>query len=217
MVFGLGEKGLVIDDSTSSVNVAQATDSDGAILATPDDAPLTGSLPVQITTQTYSVLPNVWFGTDRAPAVLGSSGQVTAVAPAASAVGPINIKLFPPDGYTHVMPQAFTYGTIITSVRNSLCASAGGCSLDIFGFGLFDSDPSQTTVTIGGKVASLQSVHYFNADEAYPYPLQYVTVTVPPGAPGRADIVLHSSSGQATLPGGSLYAVSLQSYPSPAV
>jgi hypothetical protein len=126
----------------------------------------------------------------------------------------VNIKLFPPDGYAHVMPQAFTYGTIITSLRNSVCPANGGCSVDIFGFGLFDDDPSQTTVTIGGNAASVQSVHYFNVDQAYPYPLQYLTVTVPSGIAGRTDVAVKTAVGQATLSGGFLYASSLQTYPS---
>ena len=113
-----------------------------------------------------------------------------------------------------MMPQAFTYGTIITSARNSVCASGGGCSVDIFGFGLFGNDPNHTSVTIGGSAASIASVHYFNADQPYPYPLQYVSVTVPPGLAGRADIVLKSAVGQATLPGAFRYAASLQTYPS---
>lgn len=214
LVFGLGEKGLVIDDSTYQVDPTQATNSDFAILATPDNGPLIGSTAVEITTQPYSLQPDLWFGTQRAPAILNPTGQVAATTPASSTAGPVNIKLFPPDGYAHVMPQAFTYGSLITSVRNSVCPDSGGCSVDIFGFGLFGSDSTKTTVTIGGTAAPLQSVHYFNADQAYPYPLQYLTVTVPAGQPGRSDITVASSVGQSTLAAGLLYASSLQSYPS---
>jgi hypothetical protein len=215
LVFGLGEKGLVIDDSTYLVDPSKATAADNAIIATPDNGPTGSSTAVQITTQSYAAQPDVWFGTQRALfESLSPTGQVSAIAPSAQAAGPVNIKLFPPDRYTHVMPQAFTFGTSITSRRNSVCATSGGCSVDVFGFGLFGSDPSQTTVTIGGNAASEQSVHYFYADRPYPYPLQYVSVTVPPGLAGRADIVVKSAVGQATSSGGFLYASSLQSYPS---
>ncbi len=214
LVFGLGEKGLVIDDSTYPVDPSQATDSDGAIIATPDNGPVNVATAVQITTQTYTSQPDVWFGSQRALLEgLNGSGQVSATAPTAQAAGPVNIKLFPRDGYAHVMPQAYTYGTIITSLANAVCATDGGCSLNIFGFGLFGgSGPGQ--VTIGGNSATVQSTHYFNGDEPYPYPLQYVTVTVPPGSAGRADVSITSSSGEATLPGNFVYAASLQSYPS---
>jgi hypothetical protein len=214
LVFGLGEKGLVIDDGTYQANPGQATNSDFAILANPDSGPLAGSTAVEIVTQTYSVQPDVWFGTQRASGALDPTGQVAAITPAASVPGPVNIKLFPPDGYAHVMPQAFSYGTLVTSVRNSVCADGGGCNVDVFGFGLFGSQSNQTTVTIGGNSAPVQSVHYFNADEAYPYPLQYVTVTAPSGLAGRADVAVKSSVGQSSLPGGFLYALSLQTYPS---
>ncbi len=215
LVFGLGEKGLVIDDSTYGIDPNQATPADYAIIATPDNGPVTGSTSVQITTQSFSALPDVWFGTQRAlTQSLSPSGQVSATTPPAPTAGPVNMKLFPANGYAHVMPQAFTYGTVITSVRNSICPASGGCSADVFGFGLFGSDSSKTAVTIGGNPAPLQSVHYFNADEPYPYPLQYVRVTVPPGLPALADVVVKTVVGQATLKNGFLYAVSLQSYPS---
>jgi hypothetical protein len=59
LVFGLGQKGLVIDDSSYQVNPTLATNSDFAILAAPDSGPLLGSTAVEITTQTYPVQPNV--------------------------------------------------------------------------------------------------------------------------------------------------------------
>lgn len=215
LVFGLGEKGLVIDDSTYQVDPNQATSADFAIIATPDSGPKNGPTAVQITTQSYSAQPDVWFGVQRALVEsLNASGQVSATAPTAQSSGPVNIRLFPPDGYAHLMPQAFTYGTILTSVRNSICPANGGCTADIFGFGLFGSDRNRTTVTIGGNSAPVQSVHYFNGDQPYPYPLQYVSVMVPPGLAGRADVTVKTAVGQATLPGGFTYAVSLQSYPS---
>jgi IPT/TIG domain len=215
LVFGLGEKGLVIDDSTYNVDPTQATPANFAFSANPDNGPLNASTPVQIGSQSFQAQPDVWFGTQRALAEsLSAAGQVSATAPPGQTVGPVNIKLFPPDGYTHVIPQAFSYGTILTSVRHSLCPAAGGCTADIFGFGLFGKDSSKTMVTIGGNNAPVQSVHYFNVDQAYPYPLQYVTVSVPPGTPGRADVVLQSAVGTATLSGAFLYATSLESYAS---
>ena len=216
LVFGLGEKGVVIDDATYTVDPTQAVPQDYAIIATPDNGPVNASTSVQISTQSYTSQPDIWFGNKRASSEsLNGSGQAGGTAPPAQTAGPVNIKLFPAQGsYTHVMPQAFTYGTIITSVRNSICSASGGCSADIFGFGLFGSDTSQTTVTIGGNPAPIQSTNYFNVTEPYPYPLQFVTVTVPKGTAGRADVVVKTGVGQATLQGGFLYASSLQSYPS---
>jgi hypothetical protein len=215
LVFGLGEKGLVIDDATYSVDPTQATAQDFAIIATPDNGPVNASTPVQITTQVFAAQPDIWFGNQRASSEsLNSSGQAAGTAPAAQTAGPVNIKLFPPDGYAHLMPQAFTYGTMITSMRNSICPGSGGCSADIFGFGLFGGDISKTTVTIGGNPAAIKSNSNFTAQAGYPYPLQIVTVNVPQGTPGRADVVVKTASGHATLPGGFRYATSLQSYPS---
>jgi hypothetical protein len=216
LVFGLGEKGMVIDDSTYGIDPTQATAAYHAIIATPDSGPVIAATPVQITTQSYNAQPDVWFGFQRAQTEsLSSAGQVAATAPPAQIAGPVNIRLFPPDGYAHVMPQAFTYGTVITSIRNSVCGAGGGCSADIFGFGLFGSNPSQSTVTIGGNAVPVQSAHYFNADRPYPYPVQYLTVTAPVGMAGRADVIVNTANGSATLPGGFLYANSVRSYPSP--
>jgi hypothetical protein len=214
LVFGLGQKGTVIDDSAYGIDPTQATPADYAILATPDSGPLTATTSVQITTQSFNAQPDVWFGFKRASAEsLSAAGQVSAAAPPGQSMGPENIKVFPPDGYAHVMPQAFTYGTVITSVRNSICASSGGCAADIFGFGLFNAS-GHSNVMIGGNAAPVQSVHYFNADQPYPYPLQYLRVMVPPGLAGRADISVASGTGSATLAGGFLYANSIQSFPS---
>lgn len=214
LVFGLGEKGLVIDDSTYPVDPTQAIPQDYAILATPDNGPVNASTSVQITSQTYSAQPDIWFGSQRASSESLNSGNAVGTAPQAQTAGPVNIKLFPAQGYyTHVMPQAFTYGTIITSMRNSICPANGSCSADIFGFGLFGSDASKTSVTIGGNPAPVQVASYFGPT-GYPYPLQFLTVTVPIGTAGRADVTVKTAVGQATLPGGSLYASALQSYPS---
>lgn len=215
LVFALGNKGLVIDDSTYSVDPIQASSSDFAIIAAPDNGPLGGSTSVQIETQSFAAQPDVWFGAQRALAEsIDQAGQVSAKTPPATSAGPVNIKLFPPDGYAHLMPQAFTYGTVIRSVRNSICRVEGGCSADIFGFGLFGSDSNNTNVTIGGNAAPVQSIHYFNADQPYPYPLQYVSVTVPPGLAGNADVTVQTAVGKATLGNGFVYAPSLQSYAS---
>lgn len=214
LVFGLGEKGVVIDDSTYSVDPTKATPGIHAIIAKPDSGALSGSTQVQISTQVYSTLPAVWFGTRIANSEsIDNAGQVSVTTPPAKAAGPVNIKIFPPDGYAHMMPQAFTYGTVITSIRNSVCAAAGGCSADIFGFGL-SGNISQTTVKIGDNTAPVQAINYFDSNRPYPYSLEYLTVTVPPGVPGRADVTVITPIGSATLPGGLLYAKSVQRFPS---
>ena len=135
--------------------------------------------------QSYTSQPDIWFANKRASSEsLNGSGQAGGRRPRRKLPVRLTSSFSPPGGYTHVMPQAFTYGTIITSVRNSICSASGGCSADIFGFGLFGSETSQTTVTVGGSPAADSVSELFQCIGRVPLSPAILTVTVPKGIRG---------------------------------
>src|SRR5437660_5943514 len=90
LVFGLGEKGMVIDDATYTVDPTQAVPQDYAIIASPDNGPVNASTSVQISTQSYTAQPDIWFGNQGASSEsLNGSGQAVGTAPPAQTAGPV--------------------------------------------------------------------------------------------------------------------------------
>jgi DNA-binding beta-propeller fold protein YncE len=210
LVFGGMVGGLAADDANNiqTFSSSQAAPS-GAFLLTPTEGPLAGGTKSTITTSIFSIIPDVWFGPLRASAVgLNSIGQLQVTAPAMPSSGPVNVKVLQPDGIMGFIPQAFTYGAVAVSFAPFAASPNGGIQADIWGFGFSaDVNSSSRKVTIAGNNASIVS-----ATQAGGIPRQRLTVTVPPGVPGSADIVVNSSSGKATLTRGFHYLNSVTDY-----
>jgi hypothetical protein len=130
--------------------------------------------------------------------------------PAAGQEGPANATLTRSDGFFQIMPDAITYGPTILGVDGNAGPASGGSTITISGYGL--SHPN-TQVTIGGRLATVtQQVRAF-VDLGHLLPTERMTVTTPAGSSGKADIVVSTPAGSATLAGGFQYLSSFAVHP----
>jgi hypothetical protein len=203
--------GLALDDAINYQNVLTLpVGPPGPEINWGDEAALNTALVTNLDPVVYDVLPDVWFGNVRGTNIHFNNPQVSVTAPPSSSVGLVNMKAVMPDGWFTFVPQAFSYGSKILFIGGSAASSEGGASLALFGYGLRGHDNSPS-VTIGGHAATVTGVatyRFFNfstATAAYPFPIDEVMVTVPPGPPGPADITIKTSVGTATIPKGFTY------------
>jgi hypothetical protein len=76
--------------------------------------------------------------------------------------------------------------------------------VQIYGYG-FGSDPTKITVKIGGAIATVQTTENVTSiapslglDPSYPFPLERITLLVPAGTAGKADVTITSPAGSIT-------------------
>lgn len=185
-----------------------------------DEAPLNTSLATQLGQIAFDVLPDVWFGNTRGTDIQFSGPLVSVTAPPSTNAGLVNVKAILPDGWFSVSLQSFSYGSQILFLGGNAGSPAGGASLALIGYGLIGNNNSPS-VTIGGQtanvIASSKYVDFNDSGYNISYPFQAVDevlVTVPPGAPGRADVTVKSEAGTATLPKAFMYVPSAIDYSS---
>jgi len=215
LVFGAADHGVALDDSTFYETLSpSAAASVYAIVATPDEGPVDAPTPVAIETQSFSGLPNVWFGEEIGTDTFANgAGQVQSTAPPTSGPGPVNVRIFVPDGTVAMIPQAFTYGDWPVTYGTLGAAPSGGASVDLYGYGYgADVQGSALQVQMGGNKASVTHADLYPAESAFPFPLQHLQVTVPAGSPGAQNITLTSPSGSTTISKGFHYLESVQDY-----
>ena len=128
--------------------------------------------------------------------VTNSYGPLTVEAPPLSVQGPVNTTLEFPDGWFTLLPNAFSYGPTALQLTLSGGPAEGGNQVQLYGYG-FNYSPSDLQVTVGGKPATISSAGLTNISNAQP--VDEVTFTIPPGAPGFADVSLTTPTGSATL------------------
>lgn len=216
MLYGIGDHGVVLDDSTDFQNISPtAVPPIYAIIANPAEGPQNSSTPVTITTASFSAIPDVWFGSIRGTTLsLSSLGQVQATAPPSSAIGPVNVKIISPDGTEGNIPEAFTYGAVPANLPIFAAAPSGGASAEIFGYGLGSDLSVAPQVQFGNQSASVTLSSLFPGQTPYPFPLDLVRTVIPAGSPGPADISITSMAGTARIPSGLHYVQSLSDYSS---
>ncbi len=218
MVFGAGDHGVALDDSTNFQNFSASAQAPvWTIITTPAEGPQNGSTPVTISTQFFNWVPDVWFGNLRGTSLmLNSFQQAQATAPPSPRPGPVNVKLISPDGTAGNIPQGFTYGAV--AVNNPILAAppAGGVTAELFGYGFgSDLNGQPSTVQFGSQSGSVIFSDLFPAEAIYPFPLEDIRALVPAGAPGAVDIRVTSEAGTAVISGGLHYVQSVKDYASP--
>jgi archaellum component FlaF (FlaF/FlaG flagellin family) len=135
-----------------------------------------------------------------------SSGQnfLTATAPPAGAPGPTSVVLTDANNNTVFLADAYTHGPHLLRVEPNVASAAGGDRITIFAYGLGSFNVADIHVTIGGTALNMLDA-ILNSYASFEYPEQSVTVTVPSGTPGWADIALSTSNGSDTLKHGLQY------------
>src|SRR5205085_4739723 len=99
----------------------------------------------------------VMFGSVQSASVtVGGSTSVTAVAPAQSAAGAVNVQVINPDGQSAVLASGFSYAAspTVSSVSPNSGPASGGTAISIAGTNFV----SGATVKVGGVAATGVSV-----------------------------------------------------------
>jgi DNA-binding beta-propeller fold protein YncE len=190
----------------------------------PDTGPISGNTVAQNQIGNFAAGETVtsgavYFGNGVAPSVTLSPGNtvdMTAVTPNASYQGPADFTLVLPDQSLQILPEGFSYGPTIVEVSTTAATAEGGGQGVVFGYGL-GQQPSDVQITVGGQSAAVTQVIPEAAPvEPYPFPMEVVFFTIPPGSQGdKADLALTNSNGSAKVPGAIAYTAALQSYPLP--
>jgi len=207
LLFGLANRGVsFLDASNPSALSAAPPVFSVAPAALPSTGGNAGGTAVTLSGQNFSAGAQILFGALTSTTVTVSNPtQIIANSPASAATGPVNITALFPSGWISLAPDAFSYGPHISQILPNAVNSAGGDSIQIYGYG-FGDDPAKITVTIGGQTASLQKMEGTSAiapslglDAKYPFPLQRLIVLTPRGAPGDQDVAVISPSGSTTI------------------
>ena len=137
-----------------------------------------------------------------------SQNVINATIPSGKIAGTANATLTRSDGFFEVVPDAVTFGPTILQVDGDAGSASGGDSINIVGYGLSGTN---TEVTIGGKPATINQTTAAINGQAFP--INRMTLTTPPGAPGLADVVVNTPKGTATSVGGFQYLNAVQVHP----
>jgi hypothetical protein len=142
---------------------------------------------------------------------LENSAQVTA--PSSALPGAVDLTTVLSDGGVGIAPEGFSYGPDIVELAPNGATADGGQTGTIIGYG-FGNSASQIQVTVGGQNAPVTALFNQPWIEPYPFPVEMVQFTVPPGTAGTAvDVTVTSPSGSATAKAGFHYTAAVQSYP----
>jgi len=203
---------------TSTPPAAYAIFTGPSTAATPNAGPLSGGTQVQFNPTPGSAgssdgidsTMEAYFGGVPATNEVVSSpsssavNSLTATAPPASVPGPVSVVLTDASNNVVFLPDEYTYGPHILRVSPNVVSTKGGSdqiTITAYGLGFFDQSSIQ--VKIGGAYGS---VLYLNSYSYSGYPEQSVTVSVPQGTPGWADVTLTTPDGSDTLKRGVQYA-----------
>lgn len=185
----------------------------------PNTGPTTGATPLQTEILTPIPAPNITTGTvyiGNAPAtnVSLSATSFSGDTPQASADGAADFTVVLPDASIRIMPENFSYGPTIVEVSPNAASSEGGAEGAIFGYG-FGQQSGDVQLTVGGQSATVtQLLTTASPTFPYPFPMQAVLFTVPPGTAGQSvDVKVATANGSATGTAAFQYVPAVQSYP----
>jgi hypothetical protein len=145
-------------------------------------------------------------------AVLSSKQQANVNVPAASANMAVDLTATFADGSLSIAPESYSYGPVILEAVPGAATADGGQIGALVGYG-FGTSASGLQVSIGGRSATVQTLHTSAPISPYPLPVEVVTFTIPTAVAGPADLTITSPSGTTTLKNGFYYTAPAQSFP----
>lgn len=224
LLFALSNRGVsFLDASAPGTLSLTAPTVASAPSVLPSEGPTTGGTSIILSGQNFTSPVQLKFGSQLAanPAVTGST-QIQASSPSSISNGAVSLTAYFQNSWLALAPDAFSYGPQILEILPNAGTSAGGDSVQIYGYG-FGTDPTKITVKIGGTAATVQRVENVTSiasslclDTSYPFPLERITVQTPSGSAGKADILVSSPAGSATSQKSFQYLQSVHSYSKPA-
>jgi hypothetical protein len=183
---------------------------------------VTGGTPTLITSGiNVSRLKQVFFGNGLAEGATADNLGIHVDSPPGT-LGPVDVAVTADDGGLELSPEWFSYGPWIVEVTPNAATAEGGGTATIYGYGLgpfgYGQHQSGLQVTIGGETATI--VQYLPTlataalDPYYPFPLEGIVVTVPPGVPGSAvDITVSNANGSYSAKSSFTYLSATQQFP----
>lgn len=205
-VFGSADHGLAIDDTTD-IRAYTGTEVEPIydLSAVPDAGPVDQEQTVEIETSDLPV-SEVWFGA-RAGSATGVEPYLTLTTAQLNQTGPANIRMEDTDNVQAWMPQAYTYGSVLSPGPDIAASTSGGSSISLFGYGLGNNAANLggwaagTTVTFGAAQGTISNAYSMPdlPTSTYPFPLWQLTVKTPAVSAGEAGITVSTASGTSTL------------------
>ena len=221
LLLGLSNRGLNFLDAANPAALPQnAPVFASAPVAQPAEGSNTGGTSLTLSGSNFSSNPQVRFGSQSTVnATATSSTQLQVSSPPSATSGPVNLTAYFSNGWIAVAPAAFSDGPAILQVFPHAGSQAGGDTVCFLGFG-FGTSTSSLTVTIGGAAATVQKVESLpsfasalSLDATYPFSLERITVTTPPGSPGKSDISITAPSGNTKAPKSFQYLSASSTFP----
>ncbi len=222
---GLSNRGVSFVDTSQFVTLnSPAPVFAAAPVAQPSEGSNTGGTGITVGGTNFSGSASIRFGS---PSAVGASSvsdsQIQVTTPASAASGPVNLTAYFSSNWIALAPSAFSFAPSIAKILPNTSRNAGGDTIEIYGYG-FGSDPGKISVTIGGQRATVQAVDTLPAfaralalDATYPFSLERLTITTPPGSAGKADLSVTAPAGSATVSKGLQYLSSSQTFSNPSL
>ncbi|HEV2395826.1 MAG TPA: IPT/TIG domain-containing protein [Candidatus Sulfotelmatobacter sp.] len=218
LIFGPIGHGVAFVDGSAIHEGEEQTQFNIGFLS-PDFGSLIGATLLQAEILTPEPPPNittgtVYIGNAQATNVSLSATAFSGEAPPATTGGPADFTVVLPDSSLRIMPENFSYGPTIIEVSPNAATAEGGSEGILFGYGL-GQQTGDVQVTIGGQSATVTQL-LTNASPTFPYPfpMEAVFFTVPPGSTGQtADVKITTADGSATASGSFQYVAADQPYP----
>lgn len=198
IIFGLVDRSVVFLDVSQPTNLP-ASQPVLTLLQPTSGAPGTSTeISAQLQAPNGTVLPSptsIFLGRQNVPLLSFSSNTISTSTPANVDAGVVDFRAFFPDGWYVIAPEAYSYGphAVINTVDGG---PAEGGVLDLMiGYG-FSSD---ATARVGGSLGQDLGVKSGSGISPFPFPMDRLGFTVPPGVIGPADITLSTANGTTTL------------------
>jgi DNA-binding beta-propeller fold protein YncE len=220
LIFGPIGHGVAFMDA-SKINPGQQGTQFNIGFLSPATGPNAGATALQTEILTPQPPPNITTGTvyiGNAPAtnISLSATSFSGDTPPAASGGAADFTVVLPDNSIRMMPEDFSYGPTIVEVSPNAASAEGGGQGVIFGYG-FGQQASDVQVSIDGQAAQVTQL-LTNASPNFPYPflMEAVLFTVPPGAAGTSEsVTVQTANGSATASSALFYIPTVQSYPLP--
>jgi hypothetical protein len=229
VIAAIDETGLIVGPTGHGVGFIDASQMKSAQptlisagFASPVTGPLTGGTTISgfaygnVTDS--AVLSQIYVG--NVPGALASfiakpgyenTAQVTT--PPSNQTGAVDLAVVLSDGGVGLAPENFSYGPTILEVIPNGATAEGGQTGAIIGYG-FGNSTSGVQVTVGAQSAPVTAIFDGAPISPYPFPVDGLQFTIPPGTAGTvADVTVTTSSGSTTATGAFHYTKAVESYP----
>lgn len=194
MIVGPMGHGVGFADASGAGDLAEA-ESGALAYVTPGSGPVSGGTAITTSGNPIaSTMSKFYVGNALVSGAQMTGGQVDATVPPASSNAAVDLTALFTDGTVEIGPEAYSYGPNILEVVTNAATADGGQQGTVVGYG-FGKSASAIQVTVGGQPATVQSLNPDPPLSPYPFMVETLTFTIPPGVPGPTKITITSPSG----------------------